>query len=93
MRWVVCFLVMTVGCVASIPSDHGLTADIACEASREVVRLRNGMPPAPRPESDDCENCEDGWLGDGRIKVKCPICKGTGKKPKTATICTTGTCR
>lgn len=91
------FAVMFVGCVASIPRDDSLTADIACEASRAVVRLRQGMPPAPKPNSDDCENCEGGWLGDGRIKVKCPICNGTGKKPKSVLVkpspaCVNGVC-
>ena len=96
MRWLVVFGAMCVGCVASIPSDHGLTADLACEASRAVVRMRQGMPPAPKPADDRCENCDGtGTLGDGRITRQCPVCKGTGKKPKPATapICTTGTCR
>lgn len=95
-RWLFCFAVMTVGCVASLPpSDTSITADLACETSRAVVQLRQGIRPTPAPASDDCENCEDGWLGDGRIKVKCPICGGTGKKPKPAAKpapCTIGNC-
>lgn len=90
-RWAMCFAVVFVGCVASIPQgDTSITADISCEAARMIVQARQGMPPTPAPDSDDCENCEDGWLGDKRIKVKCPICKGTGKKPKPA--CPTGSC-
>lgn len=88
------FAAMFVGCVASIPADHGLTADLACEASRTIVQLRRGMPPAPKPAGDRCDNCDGtGTLGDGRITRQCPVCKGTGKKPQSsAPLCTTGTC-
>lgn len=72
-----CFLIMAVGCVATIPSDSGLTADIAAETARMVVQMRQ-VPPAP---PNVCENCGGtGKLGDGRITVPCPVCKGTGKK-------------
>jgi hypothetical protein len=84
MRWVVVFALVFVGCVATLPADDGLTADLACETAREVVKLRQGMPPSPKPESDQCENCDGtGKLGDGRIVTVCPICKGTGKQPKS----------
>lgn len=85
---------MFVGCVASIPADHELTADLACEASRAVVLMRQGMPPTPAPANDTCQNCGGtGTLGDGRITRQCPVCKGTGKTPKAAAVCTTGSCR
>jgi DnaJ-class molecular chaperone len=36
---------------------------------------------APAPASDKCENCDGtGKIGDGRIVMTCPVCKGTGKK-------------
>lgn len=77
-RWLVCMLVAIGGCVASLPADDSLTADIACEAARMVVQLRN--EPAPAPASGECANCGGtGKLGDGRIEVKCPACDGTGK--------------
>ncbi len=78
MRWVLVFAVVLAGCVATLPRDDSLTADLACEAAREVVKLRQGLPPAPK--SDVCENCDGtGKIGDGRIVMECPVCKGTGK--------------
>lgn len=61
-RWLVCMLVAIGGCVASLPADDSLTADIACEAARMVVQLRNAPPPGPAPEPEKC----------------CDACKGTG---------------
>ena len=90
-RWLICFTVAMVGCVASLPpGDTSITADIACEASRCIVQARQGLPPTPAP-SDVCDNCDGtGKIGDGRIVLECPACKGTGKR-KTA-LCATGTC-
>ena len=80
MRWLVCFSVAFVGCVASLPGDTGITADLACETARMVVVMRRQITPAPK--SDVCENCDGtGKIGDGRIVMQCPVCKGTGKKP------------
>lgn len=96
MRWVIVFVVVFCGCVATLPGDDSITADLACETAREVLRLRQMMPPVP--VSDTCDNCDGtGKVGDGRIVMTCPVCKGTGKKPKSvlvrpAPICTTGTC-
>ena len=52
MRWILPFVVMLVGCVATLPGDDGLTADIACETARMVVQLRQEIPPTPAPPSD-----------------------------------------
>ena len=78
MRFLLAFAVVFVGCVATLPGDNGVTADLACETARMVVQLRNEI--APSPASDKCDNCVDGFIGDGKIKIVCPICKGTGKK-------------
>ena len=78
MRFLLAFAVVLVGCVATLPGDNGVTADLACETARMVVQLRNEI--APSPASDRCDNCVDGFIGDGKIKIVCPICKGTGKK-------------
>ena len=78
MRFLLCLLVAVIGCVATLPDDHGVSADMACETARMVTQLRQEI--APPPASDTCENCVDGFIGDGKIKITCPVCKGTGKK-------------
>ena len=80
MRWVVPFVVVLIGCVATLPDDQGVSADMACETARAVVQMREQIHPTPTPASDKCENCVDGFIGDGKIKITCPVCKGTGKK-------------
>jgi len=43
---------------------------------------------APKP-GDKCPNCEGrGYVGDGRVKVKCQPCDGTGKVP--VSVCVEG---
>ena len=80
MRYLLC-IALECGCVAkSMPPDDGITADLACETARMVVRLRQEI--APAPAAGECENCHGaGKLGDGKIVTVCPVCKGTGKKP------------
>ena len=78
MRFLICLVVVLIGCVATLPNDHGVSADIACETARMVVQLRHEI--APTPASDKCDSCVDGFIGDGTIKITCPTCKGTGKK-------------
>jgi DnaJ-class molecular chaperone len=79
VRYLLCLLIAVIGCVASLPDDHGVSADMACETARMVTQLRQEI--APTPASDKCENCNGtGKIGDGRIVLECPVCKGTGKK-------------
>ena len=78
MRFLLCFIVVLAGCIATLPDDPSITADLACETARMVVQLRQEI--APTPVSDKCDNCVDGFIGDGKIKITCPVCKGTGKK-------------
>lgn len=82
MRWLVVFAVMVAGCVATLPSDPTITADLAVETAREVMRLRRDVAPpdaGPKP-GDTCDNCDGrGYVGDGTVKVKCQPCDGTGK--------------
>ena len=81
MRWVVPFVVVLIGCVATLPDDHGVSADMACETARAVVQMREQIHPTPTPSSEECDNCNGtGKIGDGRIVLECPACKGTGKK-------------
>ena len=90
MRWLMPFLVVMVGCVATLPSDDGLTADIAAETARMVVQLRQQIPPTPAQPSDGkCRNCEGrGYVGDGTVRVTCQPCGGTGREPKS--VCMEG---
>ena len=81
MRFLLAFLVVMVGCVATLPGDNSVTADLAAETARMVVQMRQEIAPTPAPPSDGkCDNCVDGYIGDGRVKIVCPVCKGTGKK-------------
>ena len=47
-------------------------------------------------DDDNGDNCNGtGKVGDGRIVMTCPVCKGTGKKPKPAAAsapCPNGRC-
>lgn len=82
MRFLICFVVVLIGCVATLPDDHSVSADMACETARMVTQLRQEI--APTPASDKCDNCDGtGKIGDGRIVIECPACKGTGKKLKS----------
>lgn len=88
MRWLIPFLIAFVGCVATLPGDNGITADLAAETARMVVQMRNEIRPSPAP-SGECENCNGtGKVGDGRIMSTCQACGGTGKKP--VSVCVEG---
>lgn len=83
-RWLACVLIAVGGCVAGGPDDATLTADLACECARMVVRLRGEPAPAPAPEPEKCcDACKGtGYIthGDGhRTPCPCPAtckCKG-----------------
>lgn len=70
---------------ATVPDrDVTVTADLAAEGARMVVQL--GQEIAPSPTSEICPSCEgSGVLGDGRVKIRCEPCGGTGKRP--ASVC------
>lgn len=82
-RFVIVFSLATVGCVASLPADPGISADLATEAARMVLVLRQGLPPAPAPApAGECDNCKGTGKvrsGDGIEVFTCPVCNGTGK--------------
>lgn len=82
LRWFIVFSVVTMGCVASLPADHGISADLAVEAARMVTVLRQTQPPAPDAPAGECENCKGTGKvrsGDGIEVFTCPVCSGTGK--------------
>lgn len=72
-------------------------ADLACETAYSVLRSRAEVHPSPKPPaSDQCDNCAGtGIIGDGRVKITCPECKGTGKKVKSVLVqpCPDGRCK
>lgn len=59
------------------PTDSpAVTAEIATRTAYQTVKARRTFA----PKSDKCTNCDGtGKLGDGRIVITCPACKGTGK--------------
>lgn len=84
MRFLVVFAVLLVGCIATLPDDPTISADLAVETARAVVQLRAMPGPAPddKPKpGDKCEPC--GGTGklptDGRVVVQCGSCGGTGR--------------
>jgi DnaJ-class molecular chaperone len=83
LRWLVVFVIASIGCVASLPTDPGISADLAVETARMVIASR-AAPPAPAPDAGKCSNCNGtGKIGDGRIVMTCPECNGTGKQTKS----------
>jgi hypothetical protein len=73
------FLLGVPGCGDVRPDHPEIVADLACETARMSVKLSQEM--APAPASGKCDNCDGtGKIGDGRIVMTCPVCKGTGKK-------------
>jgi hypothetical protein len=83
VRFLVVFLIGMVGCVATLPDDPTISADLACEVARAVVQLRAAPDATPddKPKpGDKCPNCDGrGYVGDGTVKVKCQPCDGTGR--------------
>ena len=84
MRFVIVLMVALAGCVATLPNDPTISADLACELARGIVQLRaapDAKPEDDKPKpGDKCPNCEGrGYVGDGRVQVKCQPCDGTGR--------------
>ena len=82
MRFLILSLIALAGCIATLPNDATISADLACELARGVVQLR-AAPEVPddKPKpGDKCSNCDGrGYVGDGTVKVKCQPCDGTGR--------------
>ena len=83
MRFLILSLIAVAGCVATLPDDPTISADLACEVARAVVQLRAAPDATPddKPKpGDKCPNCDGrGYVGDGTVKVKCQPCDGTGR--------------
>lgn len=97
MRFLLSFIIVLAGCVATLPNDATISADLAAETSRAIVRMRAAPQPPPGPKPGDvCPNCKGkGYVGDGVVKTKCLPCDGTGKvqKVKHPPACTDGSCK
>lgn len=86
LRWLVVFVIASIGCVASLPTDPGISADLAVETARMVIASR-AEPPAPTPDAGRCENCNGtGKIGDGRIVLPCGECGGDGVKGEEKSV-------
>lgn len=97
MRFLIVLLCVCAGCVATLPADATLDADIGCEAARAIVASRKAPAPDPGPKpGDTCPNCKGkGYVGDGTVKTKCLPCDGTGKVLKSVLVrpdCADGSC-
>ncbi len=84
MRFLVVFLIGMAGCVATLPDDPTISADLAVEVARGVVQLRAAADTTPddKPKpGDKCQPCNGtGKLPtDGRVVVQCGACDGTGR--------------
>ena len=84
MRFLWVFLVAVAGCMATLPHDPTISADLSVELARAMVQLRAGTDAKPdnKPKpGDKCEPCNGtGKLPtDGRVVVQCGACGGTGK--------------
>jgi hypothetical protein len=83
VRFLILSLIAVAGCVATLPDDPTISADLACEVARAVVQLRAAPDATPddKPKpGDKCPNCDGrGYVGDGTVKVKCQPCDGTGR--------------
>jgi hypothetical protein len=81
MRWAGLLVLFLAGC-GTAADRSGMYADLACETAYAVVRLRSQITPTPAPKpSGKCDNCNGTCvIGDGRIKIQCPVCKGACKR-------------
>jgi hypothetical protein len=84
VRFLVVFLIGMAGCVATLPDDPTISADLAVEVARGVVQLRAAADTTPddKPKpGDKCQPCNGtGKLPtDGRVVVQCGACDGTGR--------------
>ena len=99
MRFLLILLVVLAGCVATLPHDATISADLAAETARAIVEMRAAPQPEPGPKpGDTCPNCKGrGYVGDGTVKTKCLPCDGTGKVIASVLVvpsdCKDGSCK
>jgi len=71
-------VVLAAGC-REAPRQIDLQPFIAVAGNYALLAAKKDAP-SPAPDSDECEACAGKGTTDGR--VKCPVCDGTGRKPK-----------
>ncbi len=81
MRLCIITLVLLAAGCREAPRQVDLQPWIAVTGNYALLAAKkDAAPPAPAPDSDNCEACSGKGTTDGRIK--CPVCNGTGKKSK-----------
>lgn len=83
------------GCSAPPPNLRPFVA----VAVRYWIQAAAAPAPSPDVVPGVCKNCRGAKVvGDGRIKITCPVCNGTGVEPKSVLVappapqCKDGTC-
>lgn len=78
MRCFLCLLLLSLSGCLPLAADierHDYTAEAAVTAALSTMG-----EPRPDPPAGECENCNGtGVLGDGVVKLKCPVCGGDGR--------------
>jgi hypothetical protein len=98
MRYAI-VLVLLAGCVQNVDTVGDLQPLVAVGGAYGVVQVKNAPKPAPAPVwpvvPSKCSNCGGtGYIGDGRVKMPCPVCSPAPKKGQaTAQNCPGGQCR
>lgn len=69
---------LVAGCDAQRPDLRPFVA----VSVRYSIQAAPVTPPAPTPDKKQCRTCRGtGILGDGRVKITCGACNGTGIEP------------
>lgn len=77
-------LLLTSVCLANDSYYYKGVIAVATTVSDGSNPTPPGPPTPPNPDDDKCPDCDGlGYIGDGRIRVKCNACDGTGKRKKT----------
>lgn len=87
MKWLA-FLSMAAFLLLPHSVASGVAGTVKPNSYRTIIALAFSLgdvdpkppTPGPVPAPGRCDNCNGtGVLGDGTIKIKCPVCDGTGK--------------
>lgn len=97
MRYAI-VLVLLAGCVQNVDTVGDLQPLVAVGGALGTVGVK--PVPAPTPPSpvpavpSKCSNCGGtGFIGDGRVRVPCPVCAPAPKGKSASINCENGQCR